>query len=244
MAAQVKIPKLKKFTAVRIERYKLVVFGGNTKVNRLWEESQCMRVIYTYDYVSDKWRQDQVVSSSAPPPTACARGVWLDGRIAVFGGIKCASCEAGIPTNDTWLLDRSNHDYRWNLLKASPKPSPRYHYLAWGWNNKMYIFGGLGHHPNRYLGGHCKVRRISSASVHADRALYTNNQLLVLTPQTGTWSVISTGSKKPKPGMFLTSDTVCNQVFILGGLRTEQFYMLNLNSHTWVSLNHWKVIKG
>ena len=74
---------------------------------------------------------------STPPARAWTRGVWLDGKLWVFGGRGAAGT-----MNDLWAYDPASGAWEQRAVSSPDKPAPRYVHAMAACGGRIYVHGG------------------------------------------------------------------------------------------------------
>jgi N-acetylneuraminic acid mutarotase len=172
---------------------KIFILGGliNAQIPKgmMWE----------YDSVADKWTKKKNMPLATHHPAAVA----YKGKLYVFGGgaeIKPGG-DTWVPLNNAWEYDLDTDT--WKAL--APMPTRRGSPVAAVVDDKIYVIGGAGYHPN-YKG---PLIGLNATVPH--RALGTNE---AYDPATNTWE-----ERSPMPtGRNHTAIGVVNgKIYVLGG---------------------------
>ena len=208
----------------------IILFGGSYDAVDLLSTD----VIWTYNLYTDKWEKHATSKRRvAPEPFEYAVAVTIEGTIYRFGGRRY---DGDVATNDLWTLSRTETGgFTWSFIKYQSdkeSPSPRYGHTGWQYAGKVWIFGGKGHLPQRYLHDHGDVEGV---------IVITNNQLLSYDPNTNKWINPQCFGEVPSPRTDHSSTIFREKVFLFGGYNEnlgflDDFLQLNMYSLKWTRI--------
>ncbi|KAI5307124.1 hypothetical protein KEM56_004183 [Ascosphaera pollenicola] len=116
-------------TATLWQESKLIVFGGEN------EHREHLSDVYILDITTSTWTSPEI---RGPKPKGRGRhaAVIYDDKLFIIGG---SIGEADHPLDDICYLDLKTWTWSrsWSFV-------PRYDHTAWIWNDKLWIFGGMG----------------------------------------------------------------------------------------------------
>ena len=189
--------------AVRLDHYILMLegisqaFGAHQQF--LHMES---RVIWIYNLytVTEQWKMYMIpYRQIAPTARKCPSAVVINDAICMFGGWK--KIEADNPTNDLFKLMRTPAgSFEWTKITTTnpitlKTPSPRFAHTAWEYDNKLWVFGGLGSLDEENLEEHGNFEIVLLDEIFC----FANNQLLCFDPLSNQWTNPKCSGTVPAP---------------------------------------------
>ena len=220
----------------------IVVFGGKPSLQqRPWD----IRTIWLYNLYTDHWKKDVIPrSKDAPEATEAACAAAIASDIYMFGGETLDGT-----TNMLWQLTRSESNcFEWNEIQFEHKkstPSPRCHHSGWEHGGKLWIFGGCGRNPTRYLFENGHGNFIDQQTIGYITNRYCTNQLLYFDPLAETWTNPKCTGQVPSPRSEHATARIKDAVWLYGGTQDtvssdasslDDMYELNMHTLLWTKI--------
>ena len=212
----------------------ILIIGGRDRLNNrqashyeIW-----MYNLYTghwRKYVMDRWRK-------APAATYWSCAVVIRPDVYMFGGWLVANTNRS--TNALWKLTTgSNGNFTWRKIEFRDDkntPSPRAAVSGWEYDDKLWLFGGVGTSFDGYLSDYGDFCECSLG-------VYINNQLLCFNPSCEGWMNLESTGTVPTPRAWHASAVIQDKAYLYGGgdainKSIAELYELNMHSLTWTQI--------
>ena len=225
----------------------LVIFGGTGRDEDKDDDSPSTHVIWMYNLYTEEWGKHVIPKHVIPKHVIDKNGVpWkyngavavaINGTIYTFGGSYGKYANLIRERNTIWTLSKAKTGFTWSFIKSQhnkASPSPRKWHSGWEYAGKLWVFGGHGPSPERYLNDHGDIlsRRYD---------LTMNNQLLCYNPNIQKWTNPQCFGAVPTPRHGHESTSIKDKVWIFGG-RDENWtlhddmFELTMDSLTWTQI--------
>eukprot|EP01080_Neovahlkampfia_damariscottae_P012897 gene12897-7316_t len=182
-----------------------------------------------YDIKNEKMKKQYI---KGPPENYAQTAVLIRDKVIVFGGINYVSL---VLTNETYSLCLETLTWK-NLTKECKGeiPTPRNYHSSVAWNNKKYIFGGIGGEPS-----YTNLFRFSGGQHF--------NDIHSFDPSTNSWEIVHTKMNiKPQKRRSHSSCCLNDKMYIFGGHFEEQENEENAFNDCWYFdffLNSWTEVE-
>ena len=215
--------------AVHLDNY-VIIIGGSYP----WEPVST-NVIWMYNLHTEEWIKHVIEEGGAPEPFREAVAVVVDGTIYTFGG-SLSESRCFRERNSLWTLSKTELGcFTWNFIRvqhAKECPSPRDGHSGWEYAGKMWVFGGEGPPPDRYL--------IENGDFEGEDDI-RNNQLLCYDPSIQRWTNPQCFGAVPSPRSHHASTIVNDKVWLFGGYSDfwtvhDDIFELTMPSFTWTQI--------
>ena len=221
-------------SAVKLDNF-LVIFGALHRPSN--------HVIWMYNLYTEEWREHVIPKhvidkSGAPEPFHSAVAVAINGTIYTFGGTAKGRCAGSVrERNALWTLSKAKTGcFTWNFIKFKhdkESPSPRTWHTGWEYAGKLFVFGGGGPSPERYLNDHGDIAR--------DDGFTMNNQLLCYNPTIQKWTNPQCLGAVPTPRFNHASTIIKHRVWVYGGCDQnwalhDDIFEFTMHSLTWTHI--------
>ena len=228
MVNDAELPRMCEHCAVCLDNF-IIIIGGRERNG----PALTTHVIWTCNLYTDKWEQHVIPKRrDTPLPFTNAAAVAIEGTIYTFGG---NIVESHKQTNELWTLNRMKKgSFTWKFINYQSVckkecPSPRNLHTGWEYAGKLWVFGGQGPSPQRYLNEHGDI---------AGDSLVRNNQLLSYDPNTNKWANPQGFGDVPLPRAGHSSTSDREKVWLFGGYNKivsclDDFFQLDMRSLTW-----------
>ena len=210
----------------------ILVYGGTNYHDRT---NASTRVMWLHNIYSEQWRKYIMPDKKkVPPEMEKASAVAIRRNVYMFGGWLLRS---GRPTNTLWKMTwTTNGHIVWSKIRLSKNhksPSPRYGHAAWEYEEKLWIYGGRGYQPDRYLN--------DFGDFTSNDIVICNNQLLCYNPASKEWTNLNCLGSVPEPRFECAITIAKYTVWMFGGqssgfIYLDDFYELNMHSFTWTKI--------
>ena len=137
-----------------------------------------------------------------------------------------------------WTLRKAKTgSFTWSFIEPQcqeESPSPRNRHTGWEYAGNLWIFGGAGPSPERYLNNHGATAGLS---------MFTkNNQLLCYNPSTQKWINPQCFGAVPSPRSGHACATIKDKVWLFGGWDhnysvLDDIFQLTILSLTWTQIH-------
>ena len=223
-------------SAVHLDNY-VILLGG------WWDDTELStRVIWMYNLYTEVWSKHVIPKhvmgfeeSDAPESFHGAVAVAINGTIYTFGGLD----KSYIKRNALWTLSRTETGcFTWCFIKFEDdkeSPSPRCGHSGWEHAGKLWVFGGGGPSPQRYLNDYGDDISVAAGDVRI------NNQLLCYDPNNHKWTNPQCFGATPSPRSSQGCSIIKDGVWLFGGCsqnRTlhEELFELTMQCLTWTQI--------
>ena len=222
-------------SAVHLDNY-VILFGG------WWDDTELStRVIWMYNLYTEVWSKYVIPKhvmeeSDAPEPFHGAVAVAINGIIYTFGGLD----KSYIKRNALWTLSRTETGcFTWCFIKFEDdkkSPSPRCGHSGWEHAGKLWVFGGVGPSPQRYLNDHGDDIRLAARDSETK-----NNQLLCYDPNIQKWTNPQCFGTIPSPRSSQGCSIIKDEVWLFGGSSQnmtfhDELFELTMQSLAWTQI--------
>ena len=202
----------------------IAVFGGILIKHR--------KVIWTYKLYIEKWRKYVAPDGSEVIPStqsSCAAAIGKN--IYVYSGSPCW---------EIWKLSKTTNDcFVWTKVIVQDKgkgPSVRTRQLGWGYDEKLWIFGGKGLSPKDYLNENGDFK-MSTKGLYDSVDWFYNNQLLCFDPSSCEWSNPKCFGDVPTPREYCGPAKIRDRVWVKRSLTADGLYELDMRSFSWTKID-------
>ena len=240
--------------AVRVPG-QIVVFGGEDVIKNISEQVQyitvsmfSMRVIWVYHLEIDRWTKTALPETHVvPPPSAFACAVAIGSQIYLHGGFLVRS-DTAESTGALWKLTSAAAGITWSEMKFRNKksiPSPRFLHVGWEYEEKLWIFGGVGVRLENYMfikddskeGDDSDDDDDNNNDSDDDGKFSWNNQLACYNPNNNKWNTVLFWGTAPSPRSSHAVAKIKDNIWLYGGQTIngihDDLYKLNMESLTW-----------
>ena len=186
--------------------------------------------VWTYNLWTEQWRKHRVRKVEEIPNKFLV-GVAIGSDMYMY--------EALLGTV-VWKVTRSTGgSFEWSTInfEKSKMPSPRAATCVWEYEEKLWIFGGVGWSPSGYLNNHGDFAQSTEI---LGGPFGHNNQLLSFDPAVQSWENVKYYGEVPTPRSHASAAAIKNKVWLFGGINTSlkfngsnEFYELNMHTVTW-----------
>ncbi len=163
---------------VRLENC-ILLFGGETKLDHI---DISLDTIYAYNLDSGKWeRHVTCKSDTIPPPTLDASTAVVGDEVFMHGGyIPRHKPADDAVTTSLWILYRNQrYKFEWHEIKFENKAktiAPRTDHCSWGYNGKLWTWGGNTICPDGYMNDFGNWRKKKYGEFYLTNQLSTYNK--------------------------------------------------------------------
>ena len=219
---------------------RIVVFGGKPepRAQSLYRDCASHRVIWTLNPETECWMTYKVPADEpVPPPTVISCGAVINSHVYMFGGYLHTEEQHVMRfSNALWKLQRTKtKQFSWTPITFEnnfSQPSPRADFTAWEYDDKLWIFGGLGLHFDGFMHDNKAEFRAPGGGETGDFG--SNNQIFAFDPSCGRWSIPDTRGKLPPAIEAFSAARIGDKVWLYSA-RSGDMYVLHMRSLTWWS---------
>ena len=231
MAANTSEKCLEHHVATRVEDC-VVVMSASTQMGHLKD-------ILIYNLWTDHWRKSSISHMNQLPSTEHLCCLAIGKTIYMFDGWDTRYWNAGL----LWKLRMRNKDsFELSVVysgASNKRPSPRFGVSCWEYEDKLWIFGGMGESHVGYLheNDYGKYEMTDPYDQY-----YVNNELFCFDTTNQTWKSVKSDGNVPSPRSDASTARINDRVWLYSGElaqgKDNSMYELNLVSHTWTQIVH------
>ena len=192
-------------------------------------QGQKVQEIWCYNLWTEQWREYPIPQGINLESTLFQCAVAIGSTIYAFGSRF---------QRILWKPEWSESLFECNIIdmEDSEMPLARSHRCGWEHGDKMWIFGGYGDPPNRYLNDHGEYVDVWSRQGQKGY----NNQLLCYDPSINVWKNVECLGDVPSPRLVACAAKIMDKVWLYGGETPtggkNDMFELNMSSLAWTKL--------